>query len=181
VEALAVDPRPAGAVYAGANGDGVFTSRDGGTTWRRSSAKLPVRFGHLPDVRALAIAASRPSTLYAGSTTSGAFASDDGAATWRSVGLSDLWISSIAISPSDHRRVIVSASGSSGGKLPGGLYRSVDGGRAWRLLAAVGFVVAYDREGSLYTVGLGGTVLRSSDDGASWTELADLAFGPGVP
>ena len=66
---VVVDPVVPSAVYVGTSNNGVYRSRDGGSTWSRMSG-LPTRF-----VGSLAIGGIDARTLYAG-TASGVFSVD---------------------------------------------------------------------------------------------------------
>jgi len=99
---------------------GVFRSTDGGSTWTRLSAGLPVRTGRI----GLAVSASDPDILYANiesdqggigrsafddhSPAGGLFRSDDGGDTWRRVNelnFRPFYFSRVAVDPQDPERV----------------------------------------------------------------------------
>ena len=101
VWALAIDPLTPTILYAGTDNGGVFKSTDGGATW--SSVGLTD-----VDIDTLAIDPGTPSTFYAGTYgdggfkstgTGGVFKSTDGGATWSSIGLTDVYIDTLAIDP----------------------------------------------------------------------------------
>ena len=79
---LLVDPRSADRVYA-ASSSGIFTSADGGSTWRETGAGLPRPLDQPPAVTALVSAPSRPGILYAGTEEMGIARSADSGAHWR--------------------------------------------------------------------------------------------------
>jgi photosystem II stability/assembly factor-like uncharacterized protein len=123
IEEVVPDPRTPGTLYVTvrnlAGGDhGVYKSTDGGETW---SGLLPQQI-----VTALAIAPDPSGRTYAG-TRSGLIRSDDGGATWRSAdaGLSDRNILSIAIDPSEPKRLYV-------GTAAAAVFQSTDGGDSWQ-------------------------------------------------
>src|ERR1700682_5494616 len=106
IEAIALDPRNAQVIYAGASGGGVWKSIDQGTNWRPLTDNQPAL-----DISAFAIAPSDPDTVYAASgfyyQTPGFLKSTDGGDTWRSLPIPATFpasrrtapISSLAISP----------------------------------------------------------------------------------
>jgi len=151
ISKIVVDPEDAGVVYAGALGyaygpnpdRGVYKSRDGGKTWRRTLYRGP-QLG----VADLAIAAARPNVLFATlwaahrppwSTYApligdggGLFRSADAGETWQPClghGLPDgKWgRSGVAVSADGRRVYALVEAGKSG------LYVSDDGGENWRL------------------------------------------------
>jgi photosystem II stability/assembly factor-like uncharacterized protein len=67
--------------YAATSGEGVLRSEDGGRTWERRSAGLPVL-----DVRALAVDPDHPTRAYAGTQGRGVFVTEDGGVSWRPLG-----------------------------------------------------------------------------------------------
>jgi photosystem II stability/assembly factor-like uncharacterized protein len=96
---LAVDPRNAGTLYAGAHAHGVAKSTDGGASWRLVNSGLPEFF----PVTSLSINPQNPGTLYAASSLfpGGLFKTIDGGATWTpfNQGLENVTISSLAVAP----------------------------------------------------------------------------------
>lgn len=138
-------------IYAGTT-DGIFRSTDNGATWTRSLLSLPA------GIDAFAIDASG---IYAGSTEGGTFKSSDSGVTWLPVNTTLGRVYALAIAST---RVF---SGTSTG-----VFRSDDGGLTWPFSSRgiharrVGDLVM---SGSvLYAVDLDGTVLKSTNGGASW-------------
>ena len=147
------------------------------------------------DVRSLA---SSGGTLYAGTQGDGVFRTDDGGETWRRAGLDGRTVKALAVAPDG----AVYA-----GTKPPALFVSRDGGESWRELESLAAMrrwfwwqpaekphtpyadaVAVSPEALL--VGIeGGRILRSEDDGMTWTRIrrgvaADchaLAFHPHAP
>jgi len=105
------------------DGDGVYKSADGGTSWSAVNNGLPS-----DNVYALAIDPSSPDTLYAGTDGSGVYKSTDGGATWSAVnnGLDDLlayYVYSLAIDPSSPDTLYAGTDD--------GVYKSSNGGASW--------------------------------------------------
>lgn len=150
---LAIDPQEPDTLYAamwqvrrlpyfftsGGPASGLFKSRDGGKTWKKSQSGLPG--GDLGRI-GLALAPSRPGTLYAlvESRNTAIFRSDDGGETWRKPTEADLpflvrarpfYFSNIQVDPTDHLRLFVP-----------NLYLSVssNGGRSYETLGLGGAV-----------------------------------------
>ncbi len=155
-------------LIAGA-GDGLYGSADGGKRWRR-----------LLIGRILSVAAHQQrdgSTLvFAGSEEDGVLRSGDGGVSWTgaNAGLTDLTVAALALSPrfdADHLAFAGTVSG---------LFRSRNGGRAWR---AIELDVSAEASVTCLAVASGGTVwagtegqglFRSDDGGTRWTRLDEL-------
>jgi photosystem II stability/assembly factor-like uncharacterized protein len=127
VNALAVDPKTSGTVYAGTYGKGVFKSTKYGQDWS------PVNKG-LTDasVYALAIDPKTPDTLYAG-TKSGVFKSINAGDTWKPVFADKTYIAvyAIAIDPQNSKILYAGTVDPNGSNGAGGIFRSPDGGKTW--------------------------------------------------
>ena len=138
--------------------------------WESTSSGPDVRYGIL----ALALDPNDPNTLYAGDDDGGLFKSVDHGDSWET-----LWepesdggwfrsvISSISIDPhAPHEAYVVSG---------GDVYRSDDGGIAWRQLESLSGVQRIHPDahvpGALYAE-LSHGVLRSTDHGQSWTDIS---------
>ena len=166
---VAVDPKTGTTLYAGTGG-GAFRSRDGGLRWMPFHPELGnVRVGAvMPDpsepsivlmgtgdglfrsirpaaplqpslasilVDALAIDPSSPSTLYAG-TGEGVYKSTDGGTTWTqwSSGLAGLLVTAIVVDPRSSATLYAGTNG-------GGVFKSVDGAKSWKLASGPNFRV----------------------------------------
>ncbi len=81
VKALVVDPNDDQTVYAGIDGNGVFKTTDGGSTWVEVGAAVT----ELDRVQALAFDNQVPANLYAGTNGDGVFRSADGGTSWDQV------------------------------------------------------------------------------------------------
>ena len=160
-----VHPTQPDVVLSGTHGAGVFRSADGGTTWRRSSAGLPVD----TLVFDIAYAASQPSVVYIATYTGGVFKSTDGGLSWRHTGgLEGGTIVTVAVRDDDANEVFASSGSetwksSNGGATWTELRRST-GESVWanELLAPPGDVV----------YAAGPDFLVSRDAGTTWTDGA---------
>lgn len=173
---FAIDPADPQILYLGTD-DGVFRSTNQGAIWSRRGL-----FGRT--IEDIEIDPSSPSTVLA--LSHGVYRSGDGGESWiqfiddrlnNSVALAVDWSSSPAwfVGSSD------------------GVYRSTDEGRFWQssstgLTASAVHDLTVDphRPGILYAT-LDGDLYKSSDAGATWTELPsishvnELAFDPKTP
>jgi hypothetical protein len=204
VNSIAVDPDNASTLYLGSAGGGVWRSDDGGSTWRPlTDQQISLGIG---SSHAIAVDPNHPNTIYAGtsnfallaqsqprpfdlSQSKGILKSVDGGASWVVLGsgvpsgntgnalatFSNTDINTIIVDPADSNRLYAAA----GRSVPGGLYRSLDGGSTWtQAPSGSGFAesLALDTSSPLATrvlyAGLNGTgVLKSSDGGQSWVPV----------
>ena len=148
---MASSAQPSTAILVGTEPAGIFVSRDGGVTWDSNPevSALRDRFGwflpYSPNagcVRGFAFAESGPvrNRIYAAVEVGGVLVSNDFGKTWRLVegsdGRPDLNrehgtmvhpdVHSITVHPTSSE-IITAATG-------GGLYRSTDGGKTWKIL-----------------------------------------------
>jgi len=186
LKAVVPDPVTPGTLFVVAY-DRLFKSLDGGVTWEVVGDEI------CPGISALALPADASSPLLLGCTRdSGApvspaivvteiFRSDDGGATWEPVfegpsfSVGAEW--TLAFDPSDPSDVVA---GVAGAVSRGGVFRSRDGGDTWQPagLADEGIrTLLFDprRPTWLYAGTASSGVLRSIDDGSSWTP-----FNPGL-
>jgi photosystem II stability/assembly factor-like uncharacterized protein len=178
VVALAPSPSFAteGTVLAGA-ADGLYRSSDGGRSWRQS-----VSGSGVPAI-VLAPDFAETGVAFAGTAADGLLRSDDAGLTWAgtSAGLLDLSISGLAVSPTFGRdRTAFVAT-------PGGLYRSRNSGRAWRLLdlgtsSAIEVVALSPKfsEDGLVLAGSQRDGLFRSDDGGQRWERVEAVTAPSI-
>jgi hypothetical protein len=153
VAALAVDPSNASILYMGAGLGGVWKSTDKGASWKPVSDDQPAL-----SISSIAISKGAPQTIwvgtgsgdpYAGYYGNGLMRSIDGGATWTTVGADQfvgLSISHVALDEAE-----------------GTLYVSADFGGAGNGDACTNI--------DLTTPGQG--LFRSTDNGATWTQLLD--------
>jgi len=193
--------------YFGAAAGGVWKTEDAGLSWNNVSD------GQIAtcSVGALAIAPSAPRVVYAGMGEScirgnvvagdGVWRSPDGGLTWQHRGLGDSrHIARLRVHPSDPDVIYAAVFGHVyGPSAERGVFRSVDGGRAWeRVLyrddhtGAIDLAMdparpnilyaslwdAHRKPWSLTSGGEGSGIFRSLDGGDSWQEITDR---PGLP
>jgi photosystem II stability/assembly factor-like uncharacterized protein len=129
IVAVAVDPARPSRLYAASSVNGVFRSADRGASWQLARQPLPA--GDASHVKALAVARTG-GIVYAG-TGAGVYKSVDGALSWRpaSQGLPPGAILALAVAPSDPKTVYAGVNNNS----DKAVYRSTDGGGAWRRTA----------------------------------------------
>lgn len=203
VRDLSIDPRDADSfVMAGGrffeNPAGIYVTRDGGRTFRRT---LKARFYGDGDRRRLGRCIARnpanPDVIVCGEDWDGLFRSDDGGETWRSLGLEKTWITDVRWDADDPGRLYVCAPDLPVGERgnvrkwnpqtrESGFFRSDDGGATWIRLSAESPLETAQIPGSLRIVGIfddgrtapaGGRFIRKSDDfGETWAP-----FGEGLP
>ena len=173
---IAADPSNGQALYAAA-GNSVCKSIDGGHQFHCSTIAFR---SFQTTISSLAIDPAQPTTIYASaSVNGGVYKSVDGGETWAdaSLGLpAPLFIDSVAIDPF-HRNTLYAWAGSGG-------YVSIDGGGSWTLSSlpwpdgtslSGGVSFSFDpvTPGVLYgpSFANGLSVQKSSDGGATWTQL----------
>jgi photosystem II stability/assembly factor-like uncharacterized protein len=176
VRSLALSPKDPNLIVAGIELGGVVRSQDGGETWQDQ------RPGAYADCHSLAVHAATPNTLY--EAAGGGFAeSEDFGESWAAAdaGIKHRYVWGLAVDREDPTLLYVSAATGPGrahgaGFSDAAIYRR-SGGR-WEPvvehLAEFPYALAADPDtpGALYA-GLGdGAILRSSDAGASWNEVA---------
>ena len=181
VRSLAVDPDSGNTVFAGTDANGVLRSQDSGTSWSASNQGLFASTA----VTALAVDPLVPFSLYASISPGGLFKSTDRGATWAApgAGVGAAEMKAIVLDPSapgvgyalDDRQV----------------YKTTDGGEHWIVsylwdvycycstsLTALAIdpavpstlYAAWTTIGHNFTIQAG--ILKSTDRGASWTDLA---------
>jgi len=175
--AIAVDPQDPQILYASSNGI-LLRSRDGGSTW----SPLPLA---PPSIAFIAIDPSNHAILYACSTSQGAFKSTDSGATWSRINtgipnsLSFPGQTSVIqfwIDPNNSSVIFANANE---GQVFGG-YRTADAGATWKVdsnlkgLSSLWFDLATP---SLIYATTSATVLKSTDDGQTWTTLGNIPGG----
>jgi hypothetical protein len=172
--AIAIDPGDSDIVYGARDGEGIFKSVDGGTSW------TPVNDGLGSfSIFALAVDPQNTSVLYAG-TSSGVFKSANGGARWEaaSVGLEsseDLAIHALAIDPIEADTVYAATEG--------GIFKSITAAEIWDRLANglpddpfLSVAIDPANRHRVYAGSETAGVFESVDFGASWQ-----AAGTGLP
>ena len=181
---LVVDPFDAQVVYARTGGSEILRTVDGGVRWS--------------DVRpfgALAVPAvdpEHPGVLYAG-TSDGLYRSEDRGDTWSLLSLDGIRVEGVAVDPDDSATIFAVVRPESTG--PVEAWKSTDGGLHWTAAPLPDgfpagfprFVFDPSRPDTLYLFfsadgGRLSHLLRSTDDGATWSALEidalDLAAAP---
>jgi photosystem II stability/assembly factor-like uncharacterized protein len=185
VSALAIDPSQPSTVFCGSPG-GVAKSTDGGATWASVIAGR--------NVLAIAIDPTTTANVYAGLDDGSIEKSADGGATWArtATGVSAP-IVAIAIDPTAPATLYLATGGAQiTGPGPGGLLRSTDGGatftdlmnglaNVWRAVVVdpltKSVYAASDMVSNPATGASIGLVARSTDGGATWTQLTGFPSG----
>jgi len=157
-------------IVAGING-GICLSTDSGETWLVHQFRKPI-----PMVTSIAVSPNfaTDKVILAGTYEDGMFRSDNAGETWQAFnyGLFDHNILCVAISPFYEDDQTVYAGTSSG------IYKSINGGKLWHDLtlpndydAVLSLVLSPD--GELYVGTETNGMLKSLDNGATWTTIFD--------
>lgn len=173
VYGLALDPKAANVLYAGAWGGGVWKSMDGGATWTRL-AGVPAR----ETVNAVAVSPADSRVVLAAGFTA-LWRSADSGATWKKVldqKLQQPAMTGLAFDPATPANVW--ASSDSDGH-PAGVFKSTDSGTTWKPVdsgtSSISRVhsVAVSRDGKTVVAGSSTGVYRSADGGTTWKRSLD--------
>ncbi len=134
-------------LYASVWDHGVFKSADDGKTWRKKSKGL----GHVENMRVCRLILHPDGTLYVLVTGkrqgdrfipegAGLYVSKDGGENWKAITKPGqfFWPVDFSADPSDSRVVYLGAADARRQAEQGGLYRTLDGGKTWKLLARKG-------------------------------------------
>jgi photosystem II stability/assembly factor-like uncharacterized protein len=167
--AIVVDPRPnhSDTVYTGVwTKDGVFKSTNGGEYWELKSDGITGA-----NIYGMAINPFAPNTLFAATYNMGVRKTTNGANTWSGVGLGEVGVPTVRVSPGGGQPVFAGTAGD-------GLYVSQDGGQDWNhsqthlTASSVTSLVVSPGDPASYFVSLDGAgVMRSQDSGLTWTEF----------
>ena len=182
-------------------GDGVYRSRDGGTTWHNvglpESEHVSKILIHPQNSNHAWVAAQGP--LWRAGGQRGLYRTTDGGASWVRVLGDDPWIGAtdVVMDPRNpdrlyaatwqrHRNVAAYLGGGPGT----GLYRSEDGGTSWQqmqqglpetAMGKIGLAISPQNPDVLYAAieleRRSGAVYRSSDRGATWSKQSDTVSG----
>jgi photosystem II stability/assembly factor-like uncharacterized protein/uncharacterized protein YjbI with pentapeptide repeats len=169
----AVATNAAGYILEGSQA-GIFRSTDEGATWNQATISLSS--GQWPWIYSFAVNPSgvlfAGGLVFSGGTWVAAiFRSSDNGANWGQLttGLSGYIIRSISIGPNGHL-----FAGGNDSLQKGIVYKSADNGDSWAqvLSSNPGIVMslAINADGYVFAGTYGGGVLRSMDDGASWSQ-----------
>ncbi len=214
IGAVTVDPQNPNVIWVGTGesnsqrsvsyGDGVYTSLDGGQTWKNVGLKTSEHVSRIlidpksPDV--VYVASQGP--LWAAGGERGVYKTTDGGKTWKAVltisentGVSDLWMdprdANVLYATSYQRRR--HTWGMVHGGPEGAIWKTTDGGATWRKLekgipkvdlGRIGLAVSPADPDVLYALIEASDpkdrgTYRSNDRGESWTRVGDYsAPGP---
>ncbi|HVT61816.1 MAG TPA: hypothetical protein VHR45_25890 [Thermoanaerobaculia bacterium] len=183
-----LDADPAGTIYAGTVGAGIFRSRDG-ASWE------PARQG-LPSLYVFSVKADpvTPGNVIA-ATLGGIAISSDGGSSWSPVPVHGL-PRFLAVSPAAHRTVFAYSDIAPANVAP--LHRSDDGGATWHAVATdlprnlvTALTADLQAPETLYAGAGDGRILKSTDGGAHWavrsapigtfTSIFAFAIAPSQP
>ncbi len=180
VQALTIDPNHPSILYAGTQVYGVYKSVDTGTTWSQYTSGMSDS-----NVVSLVVDPNVTTILYAG-TTSGVFKTFNKGDNWSSAGsgLPGDEVQALVINPSNSQQLYA-------GMYSTGVYKSTNGGTVWTAANAgldnlrIGTLcIDPVLTSTLYTgtdqqAPIDGTVYKSTDSGASWTEKPSIT-GPTI-
>ncbi len=193
--------------YAATASGGVWTSDDGGVTWR------PI-FDDQPDssIGSIAVAPSNPGVIYVGAGEAnirgnvaaghGIYKSTDGGKTWTHVWTQEGQIGTVIVHPANPDLAFAAVLGHAFGPNPArGVYRTQDGGRTWRQVLKkddatgasdvcfdpsnpnilfAGLWQARRRPWEMTSGGPGSGLYRSRDGGDTWAQLTGHGLPEGI-
>ncbi len=187
-----------GIIYGVSDDEGIFVSLDGGSTWHRRNAGLPIRVVYpftgdkIEVITAIGVDPDDGSRI-AAATPSRVFLSEDAGATWTQIPVHDpvkpaAFITAVALSPFDKDAIAIGTSFS-------GIFETSDRGASWVsyedslkfLYRGAGFYediagLAYSplvRGEWVIGVGFGGGLYASTPDRRAWTPFAFPERGAG--
>jgi len=177
VQSLAVDPAVPGVVYVAAGYAGIFRSDDAAHTWHWRGPRTPGG----EEWTSVLVDPGDPLRLYAterrNANFGGVYTSGDGGLHWQALFRVIGGFFSVAVSPNG---TLLATTVSSE------VYRGVDGGRTWTRVVEEGLSttpplrVAVDPLAPETAWAWGERLLRSTDDGATWTAIGTLPDGQEV-
>ncbi|UCF56651.1 MAG: hypothetical protein JSW15_11355, partial [Deltaproteobacteria bacterium] len=128
ISTLAVDSNNSQKVYVGTYDDGVFLTTNGGENWN-ATKNTDLNDKH---VQALLTYPANSEVVYVG-TRGGIFKTENGGQTWteKNTGLTDLWITSIAIDPTSYINNLVLYAGTGFQGVSGSVFKTPNGGNTW--------------------------------------------------
>jgi len=122
VNTVAISPLDPNLVWAGAEGDGVYLSTDGGTTWEARDHGLPSGAGV-----SAAVDPDDQQIAYLGTYHGGIYKTTDGGESWTMLATpANNWriVRALTVDPGEPSTLLA-------GIMPDGLWRSLDGGESW--------------------------------------------------
>ena len=156
---MAIDPTNPNIVFAGTQHEGLWVTRDGGTTWAKIAAVPQGTNTNDPGLTGIVI---QGSNIYVGTAGSGVYASHDGGYTWAATG-----------GPADVSHGVIAPNGNyyASGDSDGSLWQYSNG--SWtKLLTSGVHAIAIDPFNPLHIVVCtdGGGIRQTNDGGATWSE-----------
>jgi photosystem II stability/assembly factor-like uncharacterized protein len=201
-------PSPSKTVYVAAAAGGIWKSTNNGHTWRPIfDDKEVASFGMLAiapsDTNVIYAGTGEPNSRNTIEPGAGVYKSTNGGNTWTFIGLRETQhIGRIVVDPRNANVVFVAALGPAwkpGGER--GLYKSTDGGTSWKLIkpganpktGAIDVALdpanpdivylsmweRYRTPYSLFSGGVGSGLFKSTDGGATWTEIKGNGYPEG--
>jgi len=182
---IAVDPNNEGTVYAGTQGQGLWKSTDGGTSWTQVQSSSGLTAGY---INAIVIDPTNSANVYVGSPGQGVFASTNGGANWSQMNNGLITnsgtapaIRALAIDPNNHTTLYAGTAQ--------GIFKTTNSAGTWTqvsngLTQGAGTVgiraVAVDPANSqnVYAGSGSAGLFFSSNGGTSWSLLNNL--GPHI-
>ena len=155
---MAIDPTNPDIVFAGTQKNGLWVTRDGGTTWQKIDAVPQGTNTADPALTGIVI---KGATVYVGTAGSGVYASADGGYTWKAIG-----------GPADVSYAVIATDGSyyASGQTDTALWKYTNG--SWtKPIASDVHAIAIDpfNPGHIVATNSGGIITESKDSGATWT------------
>jgi photosystem II stability/assembly factor-like uncharacterized protein len=178
VTALALWPGDDRTILAGTT-EGIFYSEDGGQTWRQGNGGLTI--GH---IRSLAAHPATPGLAYAGTEPAAVFRTASGGARWEELrAVRELPGAHGWYLPYSPEAGCVRSFALAGDRIwaaveVGGVIRSDDGGRTWRIFGNgvhedVHWVAVHPNDADVLFAATGGGLYRTRDGGQTWDTLWD--------
>ncbi|MDP3667170.1 MAG: hypothetical protein Q8R50_10865, partial [Sediminibacterium sp.] len=189
--------------YTGYTGGGVWTTEDGGISWKNISDGF-FTVGSIGDI---AVAESDPNVVYVGtgehavrgvmtSYGNGVYKSTDAGKSWKNIGLEKTrHIAEVVVHPQNSDIVYVAAQGTvHGPNNDRGIFKSTDGGASWKKILYINdstgiaslsmdmtnprilYAASWEHRRFPWTVSSGGpgsAIWKSTDEGNTWTKLTE--------
>lgn len=201
-------PGPSKTIFVAAAAGGIWKTANNGQTWRPVfDDKRVISMGMLAiapsDTMQVWAGTGEPNSRNTIEPGAGIYKSSDGGLTWTMMGLEKTQhIGRIVVNPSDPNTVYVAALGAAWKANPErGLFKTTDGGRSWQLVkfisdragfvdvaldprnAATVYAASWERLRTPYSLksgGPGSALWKSTDAGATWSEIKGGGFPEGT-
>jgi photosystem II stability/assembly factor-like uncharacterized protein len=201
-------PGPSKTLFIAAAGGGIWKTMNNGQTWRPVfDDKRVISMGMLAiapsDTQQVWAGTGEPNSRNTIEPGAGVYKSTDGGISWKFMGLEKTQhIGRIVVHPTDPNTVYVAALGAAWkANADRGLYKTTDGGQSWKLIKFISdkagmvdvaldprnpstvYAAAWERLRTPYSLKSGGPgsgLWKSTDAGATWTEIKGGGFPEGV-